>query len=169
MMRLMKRLKPYSLGIAVVLILTFVQVLGQLYLPTLMSNIIDKGIVQGDKGYIWKTGSFMLLISAGAVLLSVVIVYLASRISMGFGRDLRDKIFNQVENFSLQEFNKVGTSSLITRTTNDVVQIQNVLYMMLRMMVMAPIMLIGGIIMAVSMTLNFRLFSWLCCRFCFCL
>ncbi|MHC5250956.1 ABC transporter ATP-binding protein [Listeria kieliensis] len=150
MMRLMKRLKSYWLGIAVVLLLTFIQVLGQLYLPTLMSNIVDKGIVQGDKGYIWKTGSFMLLISAGAVLLSVIIVYVASRISMGFGRELRDKIFNQVENFSLQEFNKVGTASLITRTTNDVVQIQNVIYMMLRMMVMAPIMLIGGIIMAVS-------------------
>lgn len=149
-MRLMKRLKSYWLGIAVVLLLTFIQVLGQLYLPTLMSNIVDKGIVQGDKGYIWKTGSFMLLISAGAVLLSVIIVYVASRISMGFGRELRDKIFNQVENFSLQEFNKVGTASLITRTTNDVVQIQNVIYMMLRMMVMAPIMLIGGIIMAVS-------------------
>lgn len=149
-MRLMKRLKSYWLGIAVVLLLTFIQVLGQLYLPTLMSNIVDKGIVQGDKGYIWKTGSFMLLISAGAVLLSVIIVYIASRISMGFGRELRDKIFNQVENFSLQEFNKVGTASLITRTTNDVVQIQNVIYMMLRMMVMAPIMLIGGIIMAVS-------------------
>ncbi|RDX00931.1 ABC transporter ATP-binding protein [Listeria kieliensis] len=150
MMRLMKRLKSYWLGIAVVLLLTFIQVLGQLYLPTLMSNIVDKGIVQGDKSYIWKTGSFMLLISAGAVLLSVIIVYVASRISMGFGRELRDKIFNQVENFSLQEFNKVGTASLITRTTNDVVQIQNVIYMMLRMMVMAPIMLIGGIIMAVS-------------------
>nr|WP_221635679.1 ABC transporter ATP-binding protein [Listeria aquatica] len=146
----MKRLKSYWLGITVVLLLTFIQVLGQLYLPTLMSNIIDKGIVQGDKSYIWKTGSFMLLISAGAVLLSVIIVYIASRTSMGFGRELRDKIFNKVENFSLQEFNKVGTASLITRTTNDVVQIQNVLYMMLRMMVMAPIMLIGGIIMAVS-------------------
>lgn len=150
MIRLLKRLKSYWLGITVVLLLTFIQVLGQLYLPTLMSNIIDKGIVQGDKSYIWKTGSFMLLISAGAVLLSVIIVYIASRTSMGFGRELRDKIFNKVENFSLQEFNKVGTASLITRTTNDVVQIQNVLYMMLRMMVMAPIMLIGGIIMAVS-------------------
>ncbi|EUJ63218.1 ABC transporter ATP-binding protein [Listeria fleischmannii] len=150
MIKLFKRLKPYSWGIIIVLVLTFIQVLGQLYLPTLMSNIIDKGVVQGDKPYIWKTGGLMLLLSAGAVILSVIIVYIASRISMGFGRDLRDKIFTQVENFSLQEFNKVGTSSLITRTTNDVVQIQNVLYMMLRMMVMAPIMLIGGIIMAVG-------------------
>ncbi len=149
-MKLMKRLKSYWLGIVIVLGLTFIQVLGQLYLPTIMSNIIDKGVVQGDKAYIWKMGSFMLLISALAVVLSVVIVYIASRIAMGFGRELRDKIFTRVESFSLQENNKIGTASLITRTTNDVVQIQNVLYMMLRMMVMAPIMLVGGIIMAVG-------------------
>ncbi|EAD2762245.1 ABC transporter ATP-binding protein [Listeria monocytogenes] len=146
----MKRLKPYWLSITAVLVLTFGQVIGQLYLPTLMSNIIDKGVVTGDTGYIWSTGMQMLLISFASVILSVIVVYLASRISMGFGKDLRDKIFTKVEDFSLQEFDKVGTSSLITRTTNDVVQIQNVLYMMMRLMVMAPIMLLGGIIMAVG-------------------
>ncbi|EAD2623848.1 ABC transporter ATP-binding protein [Listeria monocytogenes] len=146
----MKRLKPYWLSITAVLVLTFGQVIGQLYLPTLMSNIIDKGVVTGDTNYIWSTGMQMLLISFASVILSVIVVYLASRISMGFGKDLRDKIFTKVEDFSLQEFDKVGTSSLITRTTNDVVQIQNVLYMMMRLMVMAPIMLLGGIIMAVG-------------------
>ncbi|MCU85982.1 ABC transporter ATP-binding protein [Listeria monocytogenes] len=146
----MKRLKPYWLSITAVLVLTFGQVIGQLYLPTLMSNIIDKGVVTGDTDYIWSTGMKMLLISFASVILSVIVVYLASRISMGFGKDLRDKIFTKVEDFSLQEFDKVGTSSLITRTTNDVVQIQNVLYMMMRLMVMAPIMLLGGIIMAVG-------------------
>lgn len=115
-----------------------------------MSNIIDKGVVTGDTDYIWSTGMKMLLISFASVILSVIVVYLASRISMGFGKELRDKIFTKVEDFSLQEFDKVGTSSLITRTTNDVVQIQNVLYMMMRLMVMAPIMLLGGIIMAVG-------------------
>ncbi|EAD4372225.1 ABC transporter ATP-binding protein [Listeria monocytogenes] len=150
MMKLMKRLKPYWLSITVVLVLTFGQVIGQLYLPTLMSNIIDKGVVTGDTDYIWSTGMKMLLISFASVILSVIVVYLASRISMGFGKELRDKIFTKVEDFSLQEFDKVGTSSLITRTTNDVVQIQNVLYMMMRLMVMAPIMLLGGIIMAVG-------------------
>lgn len=150
MMKLMKRLKPYWLSITAVLVLTFGQVIGQLYLPTLMSNIIDKGVVKGDTDYIWSTGMQMLLISFASVILSVIVVYLASRISMGFGKDLRDKIFAKVEDFSLQEFDKVGTSSLITRTTNDVVQIQNVLYMMMRLMVMAPIMLLGGIIMAVG-------------------
>ncbi|EBF5201969.1 ABC transporter ATP-binding protein [Listeria monocytogenes] len=150
MMKLMKRLKPYWLSITAVLVLTFGQVIGQLYLPTLMSNIIDKGVVTGDTNYIWSTGMKMLLISFASVILSVIVVYLASRISMGFGKDLRDKIFTKVEDFSLQEFDKVGTSSLITRTTNDVVQIQNVLYMMMRLMVMAPIMLLGGIIMAVG-------------------
>ncbi|EPQ9841923.1 ABC transporter ATP-binding protein [Listeria monocytogenes] len=150
MMKLMKRLKPYWLSITAVLVLTFGQVIGQLYLPTLMSNIIDKGVVTGDTDYIWSTGMKMLLISFASVTLSVIVVYLASRISMGFGKELRDKIFTKVEDFSLQEFDKVGTSSLITRTTNDVVQIQNVLYMMMRLMVMAPIMLLGGIIMAVG-------------------
>ncbi|MGX9027863.1 ABC transporter ATP-binding protein [Listeria monocytogenes] len=150
MMKLMKRLKPYLLSITAVLVLTFGQVIGQLYLPTLMSNIIDKGVVTGDTDYIWSTGMKMLLISFASVILSVIVVYLASRISMGFGKELRDKIFTKVEDFSLQEFDKVGTSSLITRTTNDVVQIQNVLYMMMRLMVMAPIMLLGGIIMAVG-------------------
>ncbi|ECB9784116.1 ABC transporter ATP-binding protein [Listeria monocytogenes] len=150
MMKLMKRLKPYWLSITAVLVLTFGQVIGQLYLPTLMSNIIDKGVVTGDTDYIWSTGMQMLLISFASVILSVIVVYLASRISMGFGKDLRDKIFTKVEDFSLQEFDKVGTSSLITRTTNDVVQIQNVLYMMMRLMVMAPIMLLGGIIMVVG-------------------
>ncbi|EDO1166226.1 TPA: ABC transporter ATP-binding protein [Listeria innocua] len=150
MMKLMKRLKPYWLSITAVLVLTFGQVIGQLFLPTLMSNIIDKGVVKGDTDYIWSTGMQMLLISFASVILSVIVVYLASRISMGFGKDLRDKIFTKVEDFSLQEFDKVGTSSLITRTTNDVVQIQNVLYMMMRLMVMAPIMLLGGIIMAVG-------------------
>ncbi|MCD2252661.1 ABC transporter ATP-binding protein [Listeria swaminathanii] len=150
MMKLMKRLKPYWLSITAVLVLTFGQVIGQLYLPTLMSNIIDKGVVNGDTDYIWSTGMQMLLISFASVILSVIVVYLASKISMGFGKDLRDKIFTKVEDFSLQEFDKVGTSSLITRTTNDVVQIQNVLYMMMRLMVMAPIMLLGGIIMAVG-------------------
>ncbi|MBC1339991.1 ABC transporter ATP-binding protein [Listeria welshimeri] len=150
MMKLMKRLKPYWLSITAVLVLTFGQVIGQLYLPTLMSNIIDKGVVKGDTDYIWSTGMQMLLISFASVILSVIVVYLASRISMGFGKGLRDKIFTKVEDFSLQEFDKVGTSSLITRTTNDVVQIQNVLYMMMRLMVMAPIMLLGGIIMAVG-------------------
>ncbi|HHQ0464072.1 TPA: ABC transporter ATP-binding protein [Listeria innocua] len=150
MMKLMKRLKPYWLSITAVLVLTFGQVIGQLFLPTLMSNIIDKGVVKGDTDYIWSTGMQMLLISFASVILSVMVVYLASRISMGFGKDLRDKIFTKVEDFSLQEFDKVGTSSLITRTTNDVVQIQNVLYMMMRLMVMAPIMLLGGIIMAVG-------------------
>ncbi|WP_141029476.1 ABC transporter ATP-binding protein [Listeria monocytogenes] len=150
MMKLMKRLKPYWLSITAVLVLTFGQVIGQLYLPTLMSNIIDKGVVTGDTDYIWSTGMKMLLISFASVILSVIVVYLVSRISMGFGKELRDKIFTKVEDFSLQEFDKVGTSSLITRTTNDVVQIQNVLYMMMRLMVMAPIMLLGGIIMAVG-------------------
>ncbi len=150
MMKLMKRLKPYWLSITAVLVLTFGQVIGQLYLPTLMSNIIDKGVVTGDTDYIWSTGMQMLLISFASVICRSSSFISHPEFRWDSGKIYAIKIFTKVEDFSLQEFDKVGTSSLITRTTNDVVQIQNVLYMMMRLMVMAPIMLLGGIIMAVG-------------------
>ncbi|ETT64435.1 ABC transporter-like protein [Paenibacillus sp. FSL R7-277] len=150
MIKLMKQLKPFRLAIAGVLILVFLQSMGDLYLPTLMSNIIDKGIVEGDQPYIWRIGGFMLLVAAGGVLCSIIASYLSARVAAGFGKNTRSRVFNHVENFTLHEFDKLGTASLITRTTNDITQVQTVLTMMLRMMVGAPMMMIGGIIMAVS-------------------
>lgn len=150
MLRLFKLLKPYRLPIALVLILIFIQTLSELYLPTLMADIVDVGIVQGDTSYILKIGGFMLLVAAFGVVCSIAAGFLSSKVSVGFGRRLRGKIFAHVERFSLQEFDKIGTASLITRTTNDINQVQQVLTMMLRMMIMAPMMCIGGIIMAVS-------------------
>ncbi|AHD04631.1 putative ABC transporter ATP-binding protein [Paenibacillus larvae subsp. larvae DSM 25430] len=150
MSKLFRYLKPYRLPIVFVLFVVFLQSLSDLYLPTLMSDIVDTGIVKGDTPYILKIGGFMLFVAAGGVLCAIVSSYLSSKISVGFGRDLRAKVFSHVENFSLQEFDKIGTASLITRTTNDINQIQQVTTMILRMMISAPMMCIGGIIMALS-------------------
>ncbi|CAH1209990.1 putative ABC transporter ATP-binding protein [Paenibacillus auburnensis] len=150
MIKLLKGLKPFRWGVAAVLILIFLQSMGDLYLPTLMSDIVDKGIVHGDRDYIWRIGAYMLLVAGGGALCSVIASYLSAKVAAGFGKNTRSKMFKHVENFTLHEFDKIGTASLITRTTNDITQVQTVLTMMLRMMVGAPMMMIGGIIMAVS-------------------
>lgn len=133
-----------------VLILILLQSLSELYLPTLMSDIVDKGVVAGDTHYIWKIGAFMLLVAAGGMVCSVTASFFSAKVASGFGKSLRRKLFAHVGDFSLHEFDKIGTASLITRTTNDITQVQQVLVMMLRMMVMAPMMCIGGLIMALS-------------------
>lgn len=150
MLKLYRYLKPYALSIAVVLVLIFFQTMADLYLPTLMSDIINKGVMNGDTDYILKTGGVMLLIAGAGVLCALVVSFLASRTAVGFGRILRSKIFRRVESFSLHEFDKIGTATLITRTTNDVTQLQMVTMMIMRMMIGAPIMAVGGIIMAMS-------------------
>ncbi|MCH4887343.1 ABC transporter ATP-binding protein [Acidaminobacter sp. JC074] len=150
MFKLFKNLKPYLLGVVGVLVLVFIQVMSELYLPTLMGNIVDNGIAKQDINYIWKTGGWMLLITLGGTLAALAASFLSSRIGMGFGRDLRNKVFRKVESYSLHEFDEISTPSLITRTTNDITQVQNVVTTILRMFVRAPIMAIGGIIMAVS-------------------
>ncbi|SDF57482.1 ATP-binding cassette, subfamily B [Fontibacillus panacisegetis] len=149
-MKLFRFLKPYRLFVAAVLVLVFFQTLSELYLPTLMSDIVDTGVVKGDTPYIWKVGLFMLVIALLGMVCSIAASYFSAKAASGFGKTLRGKVFNHVSNFSLEEFDKVGTASLITRTTNDINQMQQVLIMILRMMVMAPMMCIGGVIMAVS-------------------
>lgn len=143
-------LRPYRLQVGFVLVLVFLQAMSDLYLPTLMSDIVDTGIVRGDTSYILRVGSFMLLVAAGGACCAIASSFFSSKIGAGFGRILRGKVFSHVENFSLHEFDKIGTASLITRTTNDITQVQQVLNMMMRMMIQAPIMCVGGIIMAVS-------------------
>ncbi|MEH6907509.1 ABC transporter ATP-binding protein [Neobacillus drentensis] len=150
MIKLTKFLKPFQLAIYLVLGLVLLQSLSELYLPTLMADIVDKGVVTGDTNYIWRIGGFMLLVAAGGMICSIAASFYSAKAASGFGRLLRSKIFAHVGNFSLHEFDKLGTASLITRTTNDITQIQQVLVMMLRMMAMAPMMCIGGIIMAYS-------------------
>lgn len=150
MLKLFRYLKPFRLLVVGVLVFVFLQTLSDLYLPTLMADIVDKGVSQGDRAYIWKIGGYMLLVAAAGGICSVLASYYSSKSAMGFGRDVRTKVFRHVENFSLQEFDKIGTASLITRTTNDITQVQQVLIMILRMMITAPMMCIGGIIMAIS-------------------
>ncbi|MGE6579356.1 ABC transporter ATP-binding protein [Paenibacillus xylanexedens] len=150
MMKLFRMLKPYKIPIFFILGLIMLQTLAELYLPTLMADIVNDGIIKGDIPYIWQIGGWMLVIAIGGTACSVIASYLSSRTAGGFAKQLRSRVFRHVENFSLQEFDKMGTASLITRTTNDITQVQNVLTMMLRMMIMAPLMCIGGIFMAVS-------------------
>lgn len=150
MLKLFRYMRPYRTAISLVLLFTFFQALSELYLPTLMADIVNVGIVKGDTAYIWRVGGFMLAIAAGGMICSIAASYLASKSASGFGKLLRGRLFTHVENFTLQEFDKIGTSSLITRTTNDITQMQQVTIMILRMMALAPMMCIGGIIMAVS-------------------
>lgn len=130
-------------------ILIFLQSLASLYLPDLMSNIVDIGVQGHNVPYIIKVGAFMLVVALIGVACSVASSYYTSKAAAGFGKLLRRDIFTQVENFTLHEFDTVGTSSLIVRTNNDVLQVQQFVNMALRMMVMAPLTAIGGIIMAV--------------------
>lgn len=150
MLRLVGYLKPYRLGVAAALALILLQTLAELYLPTLMADVVDQGIVRGDTGLILKIGSRMLLVSAAGIACMIGAAYLSAATAAGFGRDLRSRVFAKVQSFSLPEFDQFGTASLITRTTNDITQVQMVLMMLIRMMAMAPLMCIGGVIMAVS-------------------
>jgi ATP-binding cassette subfamily B multidrug efflux pump len=150
MIKLFRYLKPYTIPVAAVVVVVFFQCMADLYLPTLMSDIVNKGITNGDIGYIMQTGGLMLLVALGGSACAIVASYLSSHASMGFGEILRSRVFTHVASFSLHEFDKLGTPSLVTRNTNDVTQIQMVTLFMMRMMISAPIMAIGGIVMAVS-------------------
>ncbi len=150
MIKLFRFLKPYQFVIVAIFVLLFLQVMSDLYLPTLMADIVNYGIVKGDTNYIWRIGGLMLVIAIAGTICAVIGSYYASKVAVGFGRIIRGKLFSHVERFSLHEFDKVGTASLITRTTNDTNQVQQVLVMILRMMITAPLTCIGGIIMAVS-------------------
>ncbi len=140
----------YKKIIGVIFLLVFIQALSQLFLPTLMGNIVDNGVVVGNIPYIWKIGFIMLIVTLVGVLVTIISSYFTARVATGFSKDLREVIFTHVSDFSLNEFDKIGTASLITRTTNDVNQIQQATIMILRMVLMAPFMLIGGLIMALS-------------------
>lgn len=150
MFKLFRLLKPYTLPVIVVVVLVFLQSIAELYLPTLMAEIVNQGITLGNVDKIVGTGGFMLLVSLGDALCAILTVFLSAQIAMGFGRILRLKLFTHITSFSLHEFDKFGTPSLMTRNTNDINQIQTVTMIMLRMVIMAPITCIGGIIMAVS-------------------
>jgi ATP-binding cassette subfamily B protein len=136
--------------VAAVIALIMTQAIADLMLPRLMASVVDQGIARGNTSYILSMGLRMLLIAILSTICGITVGFLGSRVAMGFGRDLRSRVFTHVEGFSLYEFDKFGTASLITRTTNDINQMQMVVLMGLRMMVMSPVMLVGGVVMALS-------------------
>ena len=142
--------RPYLAQVTIVVALLIVQTVGNLYLPNLNADIINGGVVKGDIGYIWRTGSIMLGVTVVLGAVAIVAVYWASRVSMGVGADIRAALYEHVQGFSAREMNQFGTPSLITRNTNDVQQIQLFLQMALTLMVIAPIMSVGGVIMAIK-------------------
>ena len=149
MMKLLRYLKPYRKQVALVMLLVLLQAIANLYLPDLNANIINDGVAKGDTGFIMREGALMLGVALALGVISIISVYWGARTAMAFGRDLRHEVFHMVQRFSLAELNAFGTPSLITRTTNDVQQMQMLVVMGLNVMVMAPFMAIGGIIMAV--------------------
>lgn len=145
---LVVHLRPYWREVLLVVGLLFVQALTNLYLPELNADIINNGVVKGDTDYILRTGGTMLAVTVLLGIASIVAVYWAAKVAMSFGRDLRSAIFRKVVAFSQREVNHFGTASLITRNTNDVQQVQTVVLMAMTVMVSAPIMIVGGLIMA---------------------
>lgn len=143
-------LRPYRGAIAVVVVLQLVQTIASLYLPNLNARIIDEGVAVGDVDTIWRIGAIMLVITLAQGVAAVIAVYYGARTAMAFGRDVRAALFARVQTFSAQEMGTFGAPSLITRTTNDVQQVQMLVMMSLTIIVMAPIMLFGGTIMALQ-------------------
>src|ERR1039457_6488079 len=142
-------LRPYTGQVAVVVALLVTQTVGNLYLPNLTADIINNGVVKGNLHYILTTGGVMLAIALLVRVVAIVAVYWASRVAMGAGADIRGAVFARVQGFSAREINRFGTPSLITRNTNDVQQIQLFLQVALTLMVIAPIMSVGGVILAI--------------------
>lgn len=148
-MQIKSFIKPYWITIVFIAALTFGQVIADLVLPNYMAEIVDHGIAKGNTSFIFNSGGTMLVIAFAGIVCAVSAGYFASRVALRVSRDLRKAIFRHVSDFSLAEFDRIGTSSLITRTTNDIQQIQQTTFMVLRMMMRAPLMCIGGIIMAI--------------------
>ena len=142
------RLRPYLGLLGAVVLFQFIATVAMLYLPSLNADIIDKGVTVGDTGEIWRLGAIMLAITVVQVLCSIGAVYFGARSAMGFGRDVRRDLFHQVGTFSQRELQQFGAPSLITRTTNDVQQVQMLVLMSATLMITAPIMLVGATIMA---------------------
>ena len=150
MKKTLQCLKPFFFFFILGIILTFTQSMLSLYLPNLMSSIVNNGIVGQDLDEVFRYGRYMLYVTLGFMACAISATFVASRVSAGFANKLRNAIYSKVQKFSLTEYKKISTSSLITRTTNDVTQVQQLTLMSMRMMVQAPLMCIGGIIMALS-------------------
>lgn len=141
-------LRRYRRWLCALVILQLISVVTNLYLPSVNADLLDHGLAVGDVGYIWQAGGLMLAISVVQVIAASAAAFAGARVAMGFGRDLRASIFTQVGTFGAREVNQFGTASLITRTTNDVQQIQMLVLMTCLLLVSAPIMMVGGVVMA---------------------
>jgi len=150
MLKLFRLVGPFRSSLAAVTVLALAQSLANLYLPRLMADIVDHGIVPGDTRRILEIGGLMLLVPVVGTGCAVGASYFASRVATGFGRVLRERLFERVARLSLHQFDGVGTASLITRTTNDTTQVQQVLIMLLGMAIPAPMMAIGGVFLSLS-------------------
>ncbi|MEV4770894.1 ABC transporter ATP-binding protein [Micromonospora humida] len=155
---LRRYLRPYHRPLGAVVLLQFVGTMASLYLPSLNADIIDLGVARGDTDYIIRTGGWMLLVSLVQIACAVTAVYFGARTAMAFGRDVRAAIFRQVNRFSAREVARFGAPSLITRNTNDVQQVQMLVLMSCTMLVAAPIMSVGGVVMALREDIGL---SWL--------
>ena len=151
-------LRPYRKWLAWVVVLQFLATLAALYLPSLNADIIDNGVARGDTGYITRAGLVMLAVTLVQIAATVVAVYFGARAAMGFGRDVRAAVFHRVGSFSSREVARFGAPSLITRNTNDVQQVQMLVLLSCTLMVTAPIMMVGGVIMALREDVGL---SWL--------
>ena len=151
-------LRPYTSLLLILVGLQLVATMASLYLPSLNADIIDKGVATGDTGYIVSIGAWMLAVTLVQIACSIAAVYFGARSAMGFGRDVRAAVFHRVGTFSAREVNQFGAPSLITRNTNDVQQVQMLVLMTCTMLVGAPIMLVGGVIMALRQDVGL---SWL--------
>ncbi|WP_435243162.1 ABC transporter ATP-binding protein [Streptomyces cucumeris] len=143
-------LRPHARTIALIVLLQLVQTLATLYLPSLNADIIDGGVVEGDTGYILRIGGFMIAVTLAQIVCAIGAVYFSARTAMALGRDVRAAVFDRVQSFSSREMGHFGAPSLITRTTNDVQQVQMLCLMGFTLMVSAPIMCVGGVIMALN-------------------
>src|SRR5262245_37214192 len=150
MLKLFRLITPYRGYVALVLVFALAQSIGFLLLPRLIADIVDKGIVKGDQRAILQTGGLMLLMSIVATLCAMAGSYYSAKVATGFGRTLRGAIFARAEHFSIHQFDRFSSASLVTRTTNDTTQVQQMLIMMLTMVIAAPMMAIGGVILALS-------------------
>ncbi|UYG17246.1 ABC transporter ATP-binding protein/permease [Brachybacterium huguangmaarense] len=144
----LRSLKPYWAWVVLVVVFQLIGVIASLYLPTLNADIIDDGVAQGDVPTIWRLGAWMLAVSLANIVAVVIANYCAARSSMAVGRDVRSRVFDQVATFSSQELHTFGSASLITRSTNDVQQVQMLVFFSLNMLVQAPITGIGGVVLA---------------------
>ncbi|WP_280361240.1 ABC transporter ATP-binding protein [Nocardia wallacei] len=151
-------MRPYRTQLVGVVVLQLISVIAMLYLPSLNADIIDNGVTKGDIAYIWNTGLWMLLVTAVQIVASGYSVYLGAQAAMGAGRDMRAALLHRVSTFSAREVGIFGAPSLITRNTNDVQQVQLLIVMSATILVMAPIMCVGGIVMALRQDLGL---SWL--------